>query len=250
MQNDSRNSGAIDIPYAIRHSTRCKSLKINICRQKGVEVVLPRRMAHRHAEDFIRKNQPWILRHIKKLGLDQPLVLPDEITLDALDKTWQVQYRLTRGSYYTLRDNGNTLILSCPGDSTQFPVPATSLNNDHYPSIRGKLNQWLRQQARQTLPQWLDDMSTHCNLPYKKPGIRSQRTRWGSCSIHGNISLNDRLMFLSPALVEYVMIHELCHTRHLDHSADFWDLVASYCPDFKLFNSALKDAYQKLPRWL
>ncbi len=79
--------------------------------------------------------------------------------------------------------------------------------------------------------------------------IRQQRTRWGSCSRGNSISLNAKLLFLPPELVEYVLLHELCHTRAMDHSARFWAIVAEHDPGFERHRRALKDAGRFVPPW-
>jgi hypothetical protein len=79
--------------------------------------------------------------------------------------------------------------------------------------------------------------------------IRNQRTRWGSCSRSKSISLNQKLIFLPPELVRYVMLHELCHTRVMSHSSKFWNLVASYDPAYKKKIKVLRESAKHLPLW-
>ena len=77
-----------------------------------------------------------------------------------------------------------------------------------------------------------------------------QSSRWGSCSADGNISLNAKLLLFPPEIVEYVMIHELCHRREMNHSAAFWREVTAFLPDWKIRRSALKREFEKLPEAL
>jgi predicted metal-dependent hydrolase len=86
-------------------------------------------------------------------------------------------------------------------------------------------------------------------LTYNRLSIRSQKTRWGSCSSRGNISLNDQLLFLPADAVEYLMIHELCHTRHLNHSKAFWTLVQTHCPDYRTHEKLLRRSQGLVPDW-
>ena len=71
------------------------------------------------------------------------------------------------------------------------------------------------------------------DFAYNRVTIRQQKTRWGSCSSQGTICLNWRLLLLPSDLCDYVLVHELCHLRHLDHSAKFWSLVESVFPDYE-----------------
>ena len=69
--------------------------------------------------------------------------------------------------------------------------------------------------------------------PFNKISIRNQKTRWGSCSKNGNLSFNYKIIFLSDNMINYIIIHELCHLKEFNHSNRFWDLVSSIIPDYK-----------------
>lgn len=84
---------------------------------------------------------------------------------------------------------------------------------------------------------WADALG----VPYKRIAIRSQRTRWGSCSARGGLNFNWRLAAAPAAVLDYVVIHELCHLRELNHSRDFWAHVKSACPDYKSHRRWLRD---------
>ncbi len=81
---------------------------------------------------------------------------------------------------------------------------------------------------------------------YTRITIRDQRTRWGSCSSTGTLSFNYRLMFAPPRVLDYVVVHELCHLTHMNHSREFWSLVASVQPDYKVYRSWLKEHGREL----
>lgn len=81
---------------------------------------------------------------------------------------------------------------------------------------------------------------------YTRITIRDQKTRWGSCSSTGTLSFNYRLMFAPPRVLDYVVVHELCHLTHMNHSRDFWNLVASVMPDYKQYRTWLKEHGQEL----
>ena len=81
---------------------------------------------------------------------------------------------------------------------------------------------------------------------YSRITIRDQKTRWGSCSERGTLSFNWRLMLAPPAVLDYVVVHELCHLTHMDHSKAFWTLVESVCPDYRAHRKWLKEHGQEL----
>ncbi len=91
---------------------------------------------------------------------------------------------------------------------------------------------WYRREAKRRLPARLAPYARTLGVEPKRISIRAQRTRWGSCSSQGTICLNWRLMLLPSDLCDYILVHELCHLRHLDHSEKFWALVDLVFPDF------------------
>ena len=86
-------------------------------------------------------------------------------------------------------------------------------------------------------------------LRYRGVYIKRQKTRWASCSKHGAISLNAKLLFLPLEIVDYAMIHELCHVAVMNHSKEFWDLVMRHCPDFRSRDNRLREMWKVIPRW-
>lgn len=81
----------------------------------------------------------------------------------------------------------------------------------------------------------------HTGGSYARIAIRDQKTRWGSCSARGTLSFNWRLMLAPPAILDYVVVHELCHLTHMNHSAAFWQKVESVYPDYRTARKWLKD---------
>lgn len=81
---------------------------------------------------------------------------------------------------------------------------------------------------------------------YTSITIRDQKSRWGSCSSRGTLSFNYRLIFAPPTVLDYVVVHELCHLTHMNHSKDFWNMVASVMPDYKIHKKWLREHGQEL----
>lgn len=98
----------------------------------------------------------------------------------------------------------------------------------------------LRKQAENEFPERLRELADKYGFSYKKCTIRNSRTRWGSCSMNGNINLSLYLASLPAHLQEYVMLHELCHTRQMNHSSEFWAEVEKYLPNYKSLRKELK----------
>lgn len=234
-KNLSIQPGLFEPELTIRRSNRAKYLRLKTHHEHGIEVVVPSRMSLKHVAPFVRQHQDWINQQLDKHNkrLTQPL--PEEIYLQALGQGWTIQYNF--GDYKNFRIQEAESIITISGPNEDKII------------CRRKLNQWLRIKAKSILPGWLKDISTRIDLPGQKVFVRSQRTCWGSCSHSNNINLNDRLLFLPPDIVEYVITHELCHTRHMNHSKHFWNLVRRHCPEYKILEKQLKNSQHTIPHW-
>lgn len=97
-----------------------------------------------------------------------------------------------------------------------------------------------KEAARKLIHARLEYFNTHYNLIYKRVALRNQRRSWGSCTSLGNLNFSYKILFLPPELVDYIVVHELCHLKELNHSQRFWDLVAETIPNYKERKNALK----------
>lgn len=198
----------------------------------GLEIVVPKNFPTRQIPRILQQHDAWITRQLQKhhsvIDASHP---PEQIELRFLDQLIQVHYR--EGARPGFRQSGATLTI-------QHSEPGQVLT---------PLRHWLREQARQTLTPALQGVAEEFGFRFKRVSIRSQKSRWGSCSSSGTISLNDQLMFMPAQTVRYLMIHELCHTRHMNHSAEFWRLVASCCSDFRQHEQVLAKGREWIPAW-
>ncbi|MEO7952497.1 MAG: SprT family zinc-dependent metalloprotease, partial [Polaromonas sp.] len=129
-------------------------------------------------------------------------------------------------------------------------VPALALATPHPASatqIQQSVQAWLMRQARPYFAARLDHFAPRLEVQWRKLSLSSARTRWGSASTSGAIRLNWRLMHFRPAVIDYVVVHELSHLRVMDHSPRFWATVRSVLPDFAELRAQLKD--ETIPRW-
>ncbi|MBF0609801.1 MAG: M48 family metallopeptidase [Magnetococcales bacterium] len=119
----------------------------------------------------------------------------------------------------------------------QLLLSAPSQNSE---DIQLALTHWYRQQARGLLPQRLRHWAAQMGVTWQRLTIRGQSSRWGSCSGRGGINLNWQLIKLPWPLIDYVLVHELCHLLHLNHSPAFWAAVAGYLPDYARLRNQLR----------
>lgn len=106
---------------------------------------------------------------------------------------------------------------------------------------RDALEKRYREAARSYFPKRVQYYAGILHVTYGNITIRDQKTRWGSCSSRGNLNFNWRLMLAPPRVLDYVVVHELCHRKHMDHSPAFWQEVGNLLPDYKTLRKWLKD---------
>lgn len=229
--------------YTIRVSDCARRARLTMSPISGLVVVIPRGFQPERVPGIVRDHEGWIRRtkaRIAQQGLNLPPVvpieLPTKIQLPALGEFWSVDYQ-TWHKPSTQLDN------IAPGQ-LRISLPGTE--------VRGSvllLHDWMKKRARQTLSPQLTCLATRHGFTLKNVSVRSQRTRWGSCSRIGTISLNFRLLLLPPHLVHYIMIHELAHLREMNHSPQFWAVVESFLPDYRGLRRDMRSIESTLPAW-
>lgn len=224
---------------AVRESRRARRLFLHVVPPLGVELVVPCGTRHREIEAFVTRHRDWIdaarneidRRYVGERGL-RPRTIELAAIGDAVDTAFVHEPR--RGGSFAR--SGTALAVFCQrpdlGDAASI------------------LRRWLLTEAKRVLPGWLLRESQAVGRSPSRVQIRLQKTRWGSCSATGTISLNASLMLLDPALVRYLLIHELVHLIHLRHSERYWNRVARHEPACRELDRELGAAWTRIPYWV
>ncbi len=145
---------------------------------------------------------------------------------DLIGKTHTLFLRKFSGEEIKISNEGNQILVQIPQELA-FENPLVQSE------IRKTVSKILRKQAKAYLPRRISFLAEKYDFNFEKLRFSHTGTRWGSCSSSGTISLNIALMNLPHHLIDYVIIHELCHTRQMNHSSKFWQEVEKYCPNYK-----------------
>jgi predicted metal-dependent hydrolase len=209
--------------YTIRRSDRARRLRIVVA-PTGVEVVVPRRMALRHAEEFVAEKRPWIertLRDYKAAEAALPPVRPHdngEVPYLGLTLPLRVTVDPRRARPSVSRQGANLHVaVTDPGEQ----------------AVRDALIRWYRRRARIEIAERLDWATLRAGTTYSKLQIRDPSSRWASCSSTGAMSFSWRLLLAPEPVLGYVVEHEVAHLEVMDHSKRFWNLVEQRCPDYR-----------------
>ncbi len=224
---------------SVRESRRARRLSMRVSTSGRVEVTAPLRTAPRTIERFLSQHREWIERQREKarrLALPAQPFPPQQLELSACEQT--VRIHLAGGKGRIRLTPAATDVLTIAGDVSR---PG---------ALREALQAWLMHRAREVLAPMLASVAAETGLHYARLSIRRQRTRWGSCSSRGTISLNCCLLFQRPQVVRYLLIHELAHTLHMNHSPRFWQAVAQLCPDYRRLDRDLLQGWRRVPAWV
>ncbi len=230
--------GAEEPAVVIRPSRRARRLILKVVPPFQIELVVPLGTRPAEIQSFLNSSREWIQQARAELEARYPRErrkLPTHIELEAIDKRWAVEVSDEKRDSAGLTMHADRLELRM---STNDPAAGFEA-----------LRRWLLGQGRAHLRPWLAAEAEHIGARPNRVQIRTQRTRWGSCSEHGNISLNAALLLLPKPLVRYLLVHELCHLHHLDHSDRYWRLVAEHDPDYREHDAALAAAWAQIPIW-
>lgn len=206
--------------YKLRISKKARYMRLQVSTDKGLEVIVPYGISFREVERFLTSKGDWVVKHLKKISKGQENYL-------FFGRKLGIEHRYDESlRRHRLELNEDTLrILSPEGDKA---------------SLGTIYSAWLRLKAEQYIPGRVREMAARHGFRVNKITIRGQKTRWGSCSRGGNLSFNFKLMSYSSAIIDYVIVHELCHLKEMNHSKDFWNLVEGIVPDYKMLRKELK----------
>ena len=225
----------------VKKHPRARHIKLKASIESGLELVVPVRFNIKEVPFILEQNRAWIEKQLLKLQtqvatVDEPEILPSMIEFLAINQTWHIEYIPSKTKLQIITRPHNRLVLL--GNIT---------NNK---TCKALLIHWMKHHAKLFLLEQLKLISEQVKLSYTNATVRDQRSRWGSCSSEKSISLNYKLLFLPYALMRHVIIHELCHTVHLNHSEKFWKLVEKFDTDLKIHQKQLRHANEFIPKWI
>ncbi|NJL93984.1 MAG: M48 family metallopeptidase [Anaerolineae bacterium] len=226
------------IHYTVRESARARRSSLQVDPERGLLVVLPMGVQGLiDLEALLRERQTWILKHLADREAAARQYTTGE-TLLFLGEVLHLEVMPTQTARRTT--------VARQGGVLRVRLNRSVHAAEQSQVVRSAIESWYRTQARQDLPPRAARWASQIDVSFQKVTIKSQRTRWGSCSSLGNLNFNWRLIQAPPGAVDYVVIHELCHLIELNHSPRFWSLVATHCPDYKTWMRWLQEHHYQL----
>ena len=236
----------LPLQYQLRRSERAKKTRIIVTAEK-IEVVAPSKISERRIQAFVTAQQAWIIDAVKR-------VQHRAQTSHSLAPTTYIEGAKIpfQGQQIPLTIKATTakrLRVQLTDQHFVVYLPCSQAESSSE-RIKIALESWMKQRTRQLALQLIDKHSPKHQLFPRNLRIKTQKTRWGSCGPRNDINLNWLLLLAPPVIMEYVVIHELCHIKHKNHSQDFWQLVAAHMPNYLQHRRWLKQHGTSLMRGL
>ena len=224
--------GAATIEYRIiRSRRRTRTIEINV--SQGVVIAAPVATTPEAIRDIVQRRAKWILRRTA-LEVVQTVerTFADGESLPYLGRS--VPIELTEGP-------GRRVSVRFERGFFRLNVPSQMERAERLRSIRDAFSAWYRRRAVEYVNRAVTQWTLKVGAPPSAVLIRNQRQRWGSCSPTGVLRINWRIVMAAPDLIDYVVVHELAHLLHHNHSKDFWAEVTRVMPDFRTRRARLRE---------
>lgn len=222
------------LEYQIKRSKRSKNLRIEVT-PEGVKVTAPCTFPEQEIIRYTEQKKDWIIEKFSFLHR----------------KFSAVKKEFTGGEIFLFQGRALTLLVA--GDDIKRPQIHIQgdrliviLNNQwdeekKKAEIKRTLKKWYISSARQEITEKVNFFSRLLKVCYNQIYLKEQKTRWGSCSSKGNLNFNWKLIMAPPQVIEYIIVHEMCHLIHMNHSKDFWRTVESVLADYRERRKWLKE---------
>ncbi len=224
--------------YHLTRSKR-KTIAISFDRDGNLCVKAPVWVSKRTIEAFLLEKADWIDATSKRLQKQRQKEL---LMRRKLENGEKLPYLGQKKILTVVRQERQQCKVRCIQERLIMSLPYDA----GYEDKKIQLEKWYRKEAAVILEEKAKYFSQILSVQYKDIRIKDQKSRWGSCSSKGNLNFNFRIIMAPEAVCDYVVIHELCHLTYMNHSEDFWQLVASVCPSYKQYVRWLKENGQTL----
>ncbi len=226
------------LQYQLRRSNR-KTIAISFDRDGNLIVKAPLWVSDREIDRFVKSKQEWITSTAKRLAdareqeAHRRLSLENGDELSFLGEKMVLTVVREDRSRAKIKEAAGRLIMTVPYEAD-------------YAYKREQLEKWYRRQALPVFLEKAEKFARILGVSFQEIHIKDQKSRWGSCSSKGNLNFNWRILMAPEPVCDYVIIHELCHLVHMDHSDNFWRLVEGICPAYRQHKKWLRDYADRL----
>jgi len=224
------NLGEVDFV----RSKRARKMSIIVKPFSHVRVTVPERVSLKTAEKFVTEKYDWIIQSKQRVEAKEKRYTIFNENTEFRSKTHQLTFKPIDTEKVSIEINSDKLTITYP-----YNVKLEQKQMQDF--IRKGIVETLKIEAKAFLPNRVKELANIHGFNYKRLTLRNNKTRWGSCSHDNNLNLNIHLMRMPNNLIDYIIIHELCHTIEKNHGRQFWALVEKTLPNSKTYDKQLKN---------
>lgn len=210
--------------YQIKRSSRSLSLRISINAKAEIVVSAPKFIPEFMIRKFVEAQKTWIEANLNKVKKNQISVKADELYI--FDKKYQI----------IINDQADKMGIFVRGEK----IFVNNLSKKSQSKIKQQIDDFLKKTAAKYIATRTQILSKKMGISYQRISLREQSSRWGSCSSRGNLNFNWRLVHYPPAIIDYVIIHELAHRLEMNHSKKFWAIVKKHDSEYLIHKGQLR----------
>lgn len=229
-----------EVKFELRVSPRARGVYLKISPAEGLEVVVPRFYNMRNVPDILHKKERWILRNLEKISRQRQhrQLFGDGIKIFVAGRMKIFHLLPLEQGYRAVEETNDTITIGEPRGKTV---------THRHAIVRERLERYLRLKGRRFFSERVHHIGATMEARFGTITIRSQKSRWGSCTRHNNLNFNWRLLLMPSEVIDYVIMHELAHTFHHNHSKKFYAVLEKFCPDYKKRRKILREMQERLP---
>ena len=222
-----------DLEIKLKKSFKAKNISIKIKPFEGVLVTVPMLVSFKLAEDFVKTKIKWINKNLSKVQKQE-----QSYTFFSANNSFKTRSHLVNITSTEL--SKNTVLIENTNVKVLISKKLSISSEENQLYIRNIILEIWRKEAKEYLPKRVKALAIDHDFNYQKLTIKNTKSRWGSCSFDNNINLSLHLMRISNELIDYVILHELVHTKVKNHSSKFWETLEKHCPNSKILDKELK----------
>jgi len=228
-------------PVEVHRRAFRRATSITLYPNRPIKILTAHGTSQKSIESFLLQKKTWIEKAFEKFDR-----LTEKFPAKKIQATEDFPYLGKNRKLKVVITLNKKIFVSATDEHLLLHIPRNDWSADtpmqEHPAALTELRHFYKREAIKFLSQRVEYWAQQTKLVPAQVRFREQKTRWGSCSSKRMINLNWRLVVFAPEIIDYVIVHELCHLQHMNHSASFWNLVQKHLPDYETSEKTLKSS--------
>ena len=223
-----------EVKFSIVSSNKRRNMSLVVTKQNGLQAKVPLNTSLQIIEKFIKNKEEWVINQLNEFDKMESFSAPKEFVsgerLPYIGRSYRLQVTKTDCKQTEFHFDRGKFIATIPNNK-----------NSHFTEIKYKTMKWYHERALVKLKERIDFYSPKVGKAPTNVKVKEFKTKWGNCTDNGTIELNWRIIFAPMSIIDYVVVHELCHLVAMNHSKEFWSKLSAILVDYKERSEWLKN---------